>query len=59
MCLFFLNVSPKPKLTDNFIQIWPMSGYPHILMVSNQISSLNTIFKTLFESSQATMGNPS
>ena len=57
MCLFFLNVSPKPKLTDNFIQTWPMSGYPTYFWY--QISSLNTIFKTLFESSQATVGNPS
>ena len=35
------------------------SGYPHILLVSNQILSLNTIFNTYFESSRATPGNPS
>ena len=37
----------------------PMSGYSHILLVSNQILSLNTIFNTYFESSRATPGNPS
>ena len=37
----------------------PMSGYPHILLVSNQILSLNTKFNTYFESSRAMPGNPS
>ena len=52
ICLFQISVCPQ-------ICQYPMSGYPHILLISNQILSLNSIFKTYFELSRATPGNPS